>query len=203
MKLEDINSRNWITLISILCLGILVNCVSFVKYENPNLKNTAIPEILEKKTILIKYFGDYYENGKIAKFPQAIPTLNEKMEGILKDSNLFKNVTTNDKESVDLIMIVETNMDDKSSKILAGVSGATFLVFPLFINLELNMKVSLLDSNYKLLAINEERYANNSILGWIVLPISPFFFTPIVETRAYRNVIYSSLNNWKAKGIIK
>ncbi|WP_233440909.1 hypothetical protein [Leptospira biflexa] len=203
MKLKDINSHNWIAFFSILSLGILLNCITFVKYENPNLKNTATPEILEKKVILIKYFGDYYEHGKISKFPQAIPRFNEKMEGILKDSNLFKNVTTNDKDSVDLIMIVETNINDKSNKILAGISGVTVLVFPLFIDLELSTKVSLFDSNRKLLAVNEERYTNDSFIGWILIPVSPFFFTPVVETRTYRNIIYSSLNNWKSKGIIK
>lgn len=203
MNLKEKPSSQWIIIISVSCLGILLNCISFVKYENPNLKNTPTPEILEKKVILVKYFGDYYEHGKISKYPQAIPTFNEKMEGILKDSNLFKNVTTNEKDSVDLIMIVETNINDKSNKIMAGISGATFLVFPLFIDLELNMKVSLLDSNSKLLAVNEERYSNDSIFGWIILPVSPFFFTPIVETRAYRSIIYSSLNNWKSKGIIK
>ncbi|EMY67901.1 hypothetical protein [Leptospira vanthielii] len=203
MNLKEKPSSQWIIIISVSCLGILLNCISFVKYENPSLKNTPTPEILEKKVILIKYFGDYYEHGKISKIPQPIPTVNEKMEGILKDSDLFKNVTTNDKEPVDLIMIVETNINDKSNMVLVGISGATFLVFPLFIDLELNMKVSLLDSNSKLLAVNEERYSNDSIFGWIILPVSPFFFTPIVETRAYRSIIYSSLNNWKSKGIIK
>lgn len=61
MNLKEKPSSQWILLISVFSLGILLNCISFVKYEDPSLKNTPTPELQEKKTILVKYFGDYYD----------------------------------------------------------------------------------------------------------------------------------------------
>ncbi|MCW7494002.1 hypothetical protein ND861_15250 [Leptospira sp. 2 VSF19] len=203
MNWKEKQSLNLFVLISVFCLGILLHCASFVHYENPTLKNQPKPEILEKKTILIKYYGDFYEKGQFSKHPQAIPEINENIADILKESNMFKKVVTNENEPHDLIMYVETNIDEKASKIFAVISGLTVLAIPLKMDQDYHMKISLLDSKKKLLAFNEERFNIDIFVGWIIIPISPFFFTPVVHSNANRNVIYSSLNQWKSKGIIK
>ncbi|MBL0953729.1 MAG: hypothetical protein IBJ01_03080 [Leptospira sp.] len=203
MNWKVLTPPNVFTIVSSFCLGIFLNCAAFVHYENPNLKNTKTPELEEKKSVLIKYFGDYYENGKFSKHPQHIPILNERMVDIVKESNLFKNVVTKENEPYDYIIYVETNINEKGSKVWPALAGATFLVFPLIMDQDFSVKVSLLDSKRKLLAVNEERMNMDVFVGWVIIPISPFFFTPVVQNNAYRNVIYSSLSQWKSKGIIK
>lgn len=203
MNLKEKPSSQWIKLISVFSLGILLNCISFVKYENPSLANTPNPEFKEKKTILLKYYGDYLRYGKHSTTYQHLPLLKENMVDTLKDTNLFQNVVVNENEPHDYVMYYESDFNDKSSVGLGILSGLTFMLFPVSVDFDHNIKISLYDTKNKLLASNQEKIYVEGYLGWLLIPASPFFFSPVVEKKATRNVIFSALNQWKSKGIIK
>ncbi|ABZ93115.1 Hypothetical protein LBF_0579 [Leptospira biflexa serovar Patoc strain 'Patoc 1 (Ames)'] len=203
MNLKEKPSSKWIIIISVSCLGILLNCISFVKYENPNLKNTPTPELQEKKTVLLKYYGDYLRYGKHSTYFQDLIVLKESMIETIKDTNLFLNVITNENEAHDYVMYIESDLDDKSSLGWAFFSGLTFMVFPLIVDVDVDVKISLYDLKNKQLSANQEKIHLDLYGGWLLIPATPFFFSPSVERKAYKNIIFSSINQWKTKGIIK
>ncbi|PJZ46765.1 hypothetical protein [Leptospira brenneri] len=203
MNLKEKPPNKWVIFVSAFCLGILLNCISFVKYENPSLANTPNPEFTEKKTILLKYYGDYLLNGKYSKTYQHLPILKENMVDTLKDTNLFQNIVTDENQAHDYVMYYESDVNEKSSMVLAFLSGLTVLLFPLSIDLDRNIKISIYDTKNKLLATNQEKVNTKHYAGWILIPVSPFFFTPVVEKNTVRNILFNAMNQWKSKGIIK
>lgn len=141
--------------------------------------------------------------GKHSTHFQDLNALKESMVSTLNDTNLFQNVTLNENEPHDLVLYIEADLNDQSSLVYAFFSGLTFMVLPLVVDVDANVKISLYDSKNKPLASNEEKIHIDSFIGWLIIPVSPFFFSSVVERKAIKNIIFSSMDQWKTKGIIK
>lgn len=203
MNLNENPPSKWILLISVFGLGIFLSCISFVKYENPAIEKTPKPEFKQKKTILVKYYGDSLLNGKHSTSYRHLIYLRDDLVESLKETNLFQNVIIDEKEPHDFVMYYESDTNDKSSEGLFFLAAITFMVIPFNVDIDYDIKISLYDAKNVRLTSNQEKINANGYAGWLLLPISPLYFIQDLENKALRNILNNALNDWKRKGIIK
>lgn len=203
MNLKEKLFNNWLKLILAACVGIFFSCIGFVKYENPTIEKTPKPEFKEKKTILVKYYGDYLENGKHSTKYRHLVWLRNDLVEELNETNLFQKVVTDEREAHDFVMYYESDINDKSSSVLFVLAALTFMIIPFNVNLDYDIKISLYDTKNMRLASNQEKINSNGYAGWLLVPVSPMYFIQDPENKALKNILNNALNDWKTKGIIK
>lgn len=182
-------------------------CVTFLDLEK---KETAKNEtsVSAKKNLTITYAQYQQVDSEKTKSPEKDRLITEqRIVKILNRSNQFTEVKVAENENSsatsDLTMkfTVVSNVNNKIGP-LRILSFLTLGVVPMQFKQETKLTTEVLDKSGKRLKLTESSFQSDTWIGWIFLPLAPFFWPDSQADKAFENMVGSTLAEMKKENLL-
>ncbi len=206
MICSSLRNISWIFYIS-ACLALFSSgCIVYGMKENPKLQDSL--EVYEHSdqapSILVVHKHKHLMDGAGAEqkaTKKTEKTYTEYLENTLSEISFMKNANSSSFDAP-YTLLVETINDEQANMGLVYLSGGTFLVIPLKMQVEITISVTLIDNNESKPIAQATSNGGINIFAWLPLLI-PWNFGAaegVIED-LYHDVFFKLLNQLKEQGL--
>ncbi|TGK81974.1 hypothetical protein EHQ24_11880 [Leptospira noumeaensis] len=186
-----------ISIVIVLSLSFASNCASFA--DTMEDSNISILNEKPNESGKLNVSIDYRIKGQEGIFPHTAIREAKLTKKIFEESNQFNQVnltrSTNDLN----VKIVRNSQDTNTGG--AFLTGLTFGILPTYSNLDHTIAVEIKNSKTGISKTYARSFKSKFFVGWIFLPISPFFWPTSVSNNIQTFQLKSVLAEAKKEGI--
>lgn len=182
-------------------------CATFLDLEKKETLKSQT-SVSTKKNLTITYAQYQQVDTEKTKSPEKDRLITEqRIIKILNRSNQFTEVKVAENENSpaasDLTMkfTVVSNVNNKIGP-LRILSFVTLGVVPMQFKQETKLTSEVFDKNGKRLKLTESSFQSDTWIGWIFLPLAPFFWPDSQADKAFENMVGSTLAEMKKENLL-